>query len=191
MKNAILLHGWPQKDEYYSLDWPPPNQAHWFPWLQKQLLVKDIYAEVPLMPDAYEPDYEKWKKAVERCDHIGPDTLIVGHSCGGGFWVRYLSENKDIRVGKVVLVAPWIDPDGILASKFHADYKIDPDVATRTDGITIFTSDNDNESVLRSVKLIRQNVTNAHLKEFPGYGHFCKEDINSNEFPELLEELLR
>ena len=103
--NAIILHGQPGSEEYYDLDRPSMSNAHWIPWLQAQLLKKDIPAATPEVPNAYKPEWELWKKEVERFD-INADTLIVGHSRGCDFWLKYLSENKDLKVGKVVLVAP-------------------------------------------------------------------------------------
>jgi len=41
------------------------------------------------------------------------------------------------------------------------------------------------------VQLVRKNVNDAKFKEFPGYGHFTYNDIKTQEFPELLEELLK
>ena len=42
MKNAIILHGGPSKKEYYDLNMPSMSNSHWLPWLQAQLLKKDI-----------------------------------------------------------------------------------------------------------------------------------------------------
>jgi alpha-beta hydrolase superfamily lysophospholipase len=38
----------------------------------------------------------------ERYD-IFPETDLVGHSCGGGFFVRWLSKHLEVKVGNVVL----------------------------------------------------------------------------------------
>ncbi len=191
MKNAIILHGYPEKDEYYADWYKGPGNDHWFPWLQAQLLKKDIYAEVPVMPRAYEPDYETWKRAIERCDRIDQETSIIGHSCGGGFWLRYLSENKHLRVGKVVLVAPWLDPQDELGNDFFKGFKLDPDLASRTKGLTIFASDDDDATVTQSIDTIKAQMNNLKVVDFHGYGHFCYEwNMKSEEFPELLKEIL-
>lgn len=108
MKNAILIHGWPGKEEYFDPNIPSPSNSHWFPWVQHQLLLKKIEAQTPEMPKAYEPNYEAWKEMFERFE-INENSILIGHSCGGGFLTRWLSEN-DVRVGKVALVAPWLDP---------------------------------------------------------------------------------
>ena len=81
------------------------SNAHWIPWLQGQLLKNDIIAATPEVPLAFAPDWELWLKEVERFE-IMPETLLVGHSRGGDFWLRWLTEHPELKVGKVVLVAP-------------------------------------------------------------------------------------
>lgn len=189
MKNAIILHGKPDKDEYYLLDEPNPSNRHWIPWLQKQLLINDIKADTPEVPRPYKPQWDLWVTEVERFE-IGPETILVGHSCGGGFWVRYLNEHKNLKVGKVVLVAPWIDPDRENTTDFF-DFSFDPELASRTKGLVIFHSDDDLKSVHKSEDEINKKVKNIRFKEFRGYGHFTSGSMKNNKFPELLEECLR
>ena len=162
MKNAIILHGLPDKEEYYDPDFPAQSNAHWIAWLQKQLQRKDIFTQTPEMPLSFKPDYKVWKKEFERYD-IDPETLLVGHSCGGGFLVRWLSEHKDTKVGKVILVAPWINPDDNPESEtgtfFHFD--IDPNLVERTASTVIFRSSNDFEDVLESVDVLKKKIRNV------------------------------
>lgn len=103
MKNAIILHGKPSQKEYYDSKIPSSSNKHWIPWLQKQLIVNDIKADTPDVPHAHDPQWDLWVKEVERFE-IGPETILVGHSCGAGFWIKYLSLNKTLKVGKVILV---------------------------------------------------------------------------------------
>lgn len=187
--NAIILHGKPDpgEQEYYNPDLPSASNSHWLPWLQKQLLVHDVAAQTPEIPNSWKPDYETWRKEFERYD-ITPNTVLVGHSCGGGFIVRWLSERPDVHVEKVVLVAPWLDPQRTDTIDFF-DFKMDPNLASRTAGFVIFTSDNDTQPVQQSVRTIVETVKNTKLREFHNYGHFCYGDMKTNEFPELLEAL--
>jgi hypothetical protein len=108
MRNVILLHGLPGKREYYDASHPSASNSHWFPWLQKQLMINDIKTDTPEVPFAYEMKWDSWVKEVERFE-IGPNTTLVGHSMGAGFWVRYLSEHPELKVDKVILVAPWLN----------------------------------------------------------------------------------
>lgn len=191
MRNAILIHGRPDKEEYFDTKYPSASNSHWFPWLSKQLLVNNVFTVVPEIPTPWMPRYEIWSRELERFD-ITPETILVGHSCGGGFIVRWLSEHQDKIVNKVVLVAPWLNPENNPKSD-TADFfsfNIDPDLVKRTNGVTIFNSDNDKPTIHKSVQIIRDTIKGAHYREFHNYGHFCQKDLKTVEFPELLEEIL-
>ena len=164
------------------------SNCHWFPWLQQQLLTNGILAHTPEMPKPYEPVYKDWKREFERYD-LNEDTTLVGHSCGGGFLVRYLSETQDVKVGQVVLVAPWTDEEKSLNTGMF-DFEVDPSFIERTAGTTIFHSTNDDQAMHDTVNMLRAKVPNIGYKEFENHGHFCLKDMNTREFPELLEALL-
>jgi predicted alpha/beta hydrolase family esterase len=145
-------------------------------------------AQTPEMPRAYQPDFAEWSREFERFD-VGPESSLVGHSWGAGFIVRWLSEHPEVTVGTVVLVAPWIDPDQEDKNGL-AGFEIDPALASRTSKLVIFHSDNDKESIQKSVPILRDKIANHKYVEFHNYGHFCWKDMQDNAFPELLEELL-
>lgn len=188
MTNAVIVHGMPSKPEYYDATYPSMSNSHWVPWLQKQLLVRDVVTATPEMPYAFAPDYLTWKKEFERFD-IGPDTLLVGHSCGGGFLVRWLSENKQITVKKVLLVAPWLDPFREDTTDFF-EFTIDPDLAKRVGKLWVYDSDNDSDGVHTSVQKLLTEIDNVNYREFHNYGHFCLKDLGTDAFPELVEALI-
>jgi hypothetical protein len=87
--------------------------------------------------------------------------------------LRWLSEHKDIRTGKLVLVAPAIPytprPD---EDTGFFDCEVDPDVAARTVGVSILYS-----------------VHDLKYRQFH-QGHFTYGAMKTDRFPELLEELL-
>lgn len=188
MKNAIILHGRPSKAEYYGEEFPSMSNAHWIPWLQGQLLKHDIAAATPEVPLAYAPQWDRWVREVERFE-IGADTILVGHSTGAGFWLRYLSEHPELKVGKVVLVAPYIDVEREEEPEFF-DFELDPNIPSRTKGITVFHSDNDQTPVQSTVKFLRKNLKDFTYKEFHKYGHFTHKSLPDDKFPELLENCL-
>ena len=189
MKNAIIVHGRPGKEEYYSDKYPSASNFHWIPWLQKQLIIRDIKADTPEMPLAYAPEWNRWKREFERFD-VNEDTILVGHSNGGGFLVRWLSENKDQKVGKVVLVAPSFHKNEHVDSAFF-DFEIDSELVSRTKGLTVFNGKKDSESVHETVERILKEISGAKLVEFENNGHFITEDMEGESFPELLEEVLQ
>lgn len=187
MKNAIILHGQPSKEEYYDPTMPSMSNAHWIPWLQGQLLKKDIMAATPEVPNAFKPEWDLWVEEVERFD-ISPDTMIVGHSRGGDFWLRYLSEHRDMYVGKVVLVAPSL---GYLTKNdnYFGKFALDQNIVERTKGITLFHSDNDGENMLNTAKELQDKIKGLKSIEFH-LEHFTVGSMKTTEFSELLVELL-
>lgn len=191
MKTAIIIHGWPGKEEYFNLNIPTPSNSHWFPWIQKQLLLKGILAQTPEMPEPYAPNYEKWKEVFEQFK-VDEQTILVGHSCGGGFLVRWLSENN-IKVGKVVLVAPWInsekDPELEIDKDFF-EFNIDENLTSKTAGFKIMYSADDDKYILDTVKILNEKIKNVELQEFKDKGHFVMGSMKTEVFPELLKNLL-
>lgn len=189
MKNAIILHGAPSKKQYYDPDRPSMSNANWLPWLQGQLLKADIPTATPEIPYSFDRNWKTWTQEVERFD-ISPETILIGHSTGAGFFIKYLSINPEIKVGRVVLVAPWLDPYQEKTKNFFDDFEIDPKLVSRTKGVTVFSSDNDQESVQKTVEILRAKIKGLKYKEFHNYGHFLYEDMKTDKFPELLQEIL-
>ncbi|HEU5004852.1 MAG TPA: alpha/beta fold hydrolase [Candidatus Saccharimonadales bacterium] len=135
----------------------------------------------------YAPTYQKWATEIERF-HPDEETVLVGHSCGGGMIVQWLSKNPQAKVGKVVLVAPWIDLEKDDWPAF--DFTLDPDIAKRTHGLTIFHSTDDVEEIQTSVKYLTDNLNDFKYVEFEGRGHFTHKYMPDDTFPELLKECL-
>jgi len=189
--NAILVPGRPDKDEHYDKNRPSNSEDHWFSWLKRQLILRDIHAVAIEPPFPYRPRYLEWKREFERFD-LQNDTVLVGHSCGGGFLVRYLSENKNVKVGAVFLVAPWINPDNNPLSD-TADFftfDIDPNIVNRTKSLTVFVSKNDDASVLKTVEILQKHIVDLRVVWFESKAHFTANDLGSREFPELLQAIL-
>lgn len=183
MRRAIILHGTCSRQDYYDQSIPALSNQIWIPWLQKQLLMRRIDVYAPDIPFAYKPDYDRWQREIERYN-IDADTTLVGHSTGGGFWVRWLSEHPSVNVGKVILVAPWLDPNNIKKTTFF-NFEIDNNIVGRTQGLIIFASDNDHLGIRWSVETFRKSLPGHNYREFHDYGHFM--DIST--FPELLNEI--
>ncbi len=190
MKTAIILHGMPDKESYLDSSRDSQSNSHWFPWLQQQLNVRGILTQTPEMPEPYNPVYEAWKKVFEQFT-LNEDTALVGHSCGAGFIVRYLSETPNIKVGKVVLVAPWINPLKEFDVTIFDGLQVDPELVKKTKGVTVFTSTNDERDVIESAAILAEKVQGIKTVEFKNYGHFCLADMKTREFPGLLEEVIQ
>jgi predicted alpha/beta hydrolase family esterase len=185
MDRAIIVHGLFPEKYFYINGSDSPSNAHWLPWLQQQLCRQDILTQTPEMPRPFAPDYNDWKGELEL---LKPDenTILVGHSCGGGFLIRWLSDNPQIRVCKVVLVAPWLDIEKKRSPLF--DFKLRPDIADQSKyGIDILYSTDDLMPIKTTMEYLHQTLENIRYHEFIDYGHFTLESMHTREFPELLQ----
>lgn len=187
MNNAIIIHGTCNESEYFSDNYPSLSNSHWLPWLQKQLLINNIFTQTPEMPAAYSPDYDKWRQEFERYE-VNENTSLVGHSCGGGFLLRWLSENK-VKIKKLILVAPWLDPKRSKTTSFF-DFQIDLNLKNRVSAIHLFISQDDEEEILESLDIIKNSISGVIYHEFSDYGHFCLSDMKTDRFPELLNVII-
>jgi predicted alpha/beta hydrolase family esterase len=188
MKTALIIHGMPDKENYLDPKADSQSNSHWFPWLQQQLNINGIITQTPEMPEPYNPDYEKWREVIEQFT-INENTTLIGHSCGAGFIVKYLSENN-IKVGRVVLVAPWINSQKEEDITMFDTLQIDSTLMSRTGGVTIFSSSNDDQAIKNSITVLSDSIKGIKIVEFSNYGHFCLGDMKTREFPELLAEAL-
>lgn len=185
-KNGLIIHGTTDDAEYFSNEYPSLSNSHWLPWLQKQMLMSGYLTQTPEMPNATYPDYELWRETLEQFP-LNEESVLIGHSCGGGFLLRYFSEN-DVPVKRIVLVAPWLDPKQEKDETFFT-FKINNTLPAKTDLHMVY-SDDDMESIGITVEMIKKAIPNIQCHEFKGYGHFCFSDMNTEEFPELRDIVL-
>ena len=180
MKQVLLIHGAPYKDEFYKLGNPTPSNAFWLPWLQKQITLRDELCQSLEFPKPYDPNYLDWVSVLEQMK-IDEETILVGHSCGGGFLLRYLSEHKNLKPKQVILVAPWIDPEHQLTTEFF-DFEMDQTLPDRI-ALHILMSSDDEEQI-SSFAIIEQKLLNAIYHKYTDKGHFLEKEI-----PEVLKIL--
>jgi len=96
MKKVIMLHGICDSEEYNSDEFPSSSNSHWLPWVQKQLLINQVDCQTPDVMNSYKANYDDWKRTVSP-HSIDESTTLVGHSAGCGFFLKYLSENPNIK----------------------------------------------------------------------------------------------
>ena len=162
---------------------------HWIPWTKQQLIAKGIETETPLMPSPWQPNYEKFRAEFEKYD-VDENTILVGHSCGCAFLVRWLGETKK-RIFKLILVAPWKIPQDTRKGvdvDFYT-YPIDTTIKDRTNKIVMFTADDEEDDGKESLKIFHRAL-GGEIVEFKGRGHYCLDDMGTEEFPELLGKIL-
>jgi len=69
----------------------------------------------PKMPRESDPDYELWKARIQKeLASIEDAVILIGHSLGGSFLLKYISEEKIITTiaGIFLIAAPYWGGDG-------------------------------------------------------------------------------
>jgi hypothetical protein len=104
--------------------------------------------------------------------------------------VRRLGETKK-KIAKLILVAPWKFPDewDEIQAKFY-EYPIDESIKARVKLITIFTADDEEDEGKESAKIFHKALW-GDVIELQGKWHYTLGDMNTEEFPELLQLVLK
>lgn len=187
-ENCIIIHGCPSDKEKAMNPETRTYDKHWLPWTKEVLTELGISTETPLMPDPWEPSYEKFKAEFEKWP-VNEDTSLIGHSCGTTFLLRWLGETKQ-KVSKLILVAPWAmtDKDDPARKAFY-EHPIDPSIKDRVGEIIFFTSDDEEEDGKKSLKIIH-DIIGGRIIDLPHHGHYTMGDMGTTEFPELIEQII-
>ena len=188
--NVIIIHGSnPRDKEKLSKGEPPQNEKHWIPWVKEKLKEKGIKVYTPLMPENWNPKYKDWRKEFEKLD-INKNTILIGHSAGGAFLVRWIADTKT-KIKKLILVAPAKIFDlGHEYLKDLCDFEINKEILDLAREIVILISDNESEGIKRAVEIYSKELDIKPI-ELKGKGHFIFKHTGTKEFPELLKEILK
>jgi len=188
MQNAkvILVHGCPNRD-----DNNPKTRTydkHWQPWIKNKLEKLGIKVNFPLMPHPWKPIYEDHKRVFEKLN-IDENSILIGHSCGASFLVRWLGDTKK-KIKKLILVAPWKEPNHKNQEKAEFyNFDIDSSIRERVEEVIVFTSDDEEKTGKESAKIFGKELK-AKVIELKKHGHFTEGDMGKIEFPELLDVIL-
>src|SRR5262245_52989129 len=100
--NIIIAHG--------AYGHPEEN---WFGWLKRKLKAEGRVCLVPTLPTPKNQDLENWLNAFKcQVGHlIHSKTILIGHSLGAAFILRWLERNPN-EVLSVILVGAFIGPVG-------------------------------------------------------------------------------
>lgn len=185
--NCIIVHGCPSKKGFEKEN--PTYNKHWMPWLKKELEKNNVTAKRPMLSNPWKPDYTLWKKEFSIYEKfIDKNTILIGHSCGTVFLTRWLAETKK-EILKLILVAPWKKSNRDDPREELYKYKIDESIKERVGKIIIFTADDEEQIGKDAAKEFKEKL-GAKLIELKGRGHYTLGDMGTEEFPELLEEIL-
>lgn len=141
------------------------------------------------MPNALNADYTAWSIWFEKMiPFMRNDVILVGHSLGGGFLLRYLTENKlPLTVKQLHLVAPCIDDfDCLGVGGFKIIVTTWSHFASTINSVHLWhSSDDDMVPIHHSERFVGKYPT-AIPHYFTNRGHFLEP-----EFPELLAEIIK
>ena len=186
MKNCIIIHGGPLSDigeKPHHL-----NQLYWQPWVKSELEKQGLSCNIPAMPDPWFPNYKDWKSELEK-GPVNASTILVGHSRGAAFLVRWLSETKQ-SIAKLIMIAPNLSTNSVNSTlRDFYSFDIDKDIQDRVNQRIIFTSENDDLENIESAQLLAQELR-CNVINLPSHGHYITQDMGGNEFPELVEQII-
>lgn len=189
--SAVIGHGKPSKEKFENPKLLNPADSNWIPWIKRHMTLAGIFTVAPDLPDPTNPIYEDWRDELDRYDVLDARKILIGYSVSAYVFLRMMSERPYEKVGKLVLPAPWLDPNGNYGGL--GKFEIDPKTVERCiGGLTVLFDPGDDQQCLDSVEIIKKALPRAKYRELPGLGHFLVdgEHMTSPEFPELLEEVL-
>jgi len=145
--------------------------------------------EIPSMPNPWSPSYGEYKKVFETFD-INESMVLIGHSRGCAFLVRYLGEMKP-NVTKLIMAAPnFVTTSTEQTLKDFYSFEIDGTIKNRVQESIIFTSDIEVEEGKQNLLIVNKEL-DCRVINLPNHGHYITEEMGGDEFPELVECVLK
>ncbi len=156
-----------------------------------KVLGKKYDVLVPRMPNRTYARYREWKIWFERISKMVQDEIIlVGHSLGGLFLVKYLSENNfPSKIKALILIAaPFKDDKNIKTKISLKDFALSKPlfkVRNQCQNIYIFHSKDDPIVPFSHAEKYKKALPGAKLIALKNRGHFTQKT-----FPELSKLIL-
>jgi len=195
MKQLVFIHGGETFSSYEkyldalrSWDYEPENavQKKW-----KDTLIPELGNEwqifMPSMPSKYNAKYIEWRIWFEKVlPHLTDGTVLVGHSLGGIFLAKFLSENSmpNAIAGTFLVAAPF---DEESESGSLADFILPASLDSfEKQGGAIFLYHSEDDPVVPFSELAKyaKQLPEATVRTFSDRGHFLQP-----EFPELIDDI--
>lgn len=155
----------------------------WKNWLAQQLPDRDVL--LPSMPTKLNAKYAEWSLYFSKIiPLLRPDAILIGHSLGGIFLARYLSEHPPAHPFRrcILVAAPYDDESTESLKGFKLDGAAALSLAAQE--IHLCFSSDDPLVPLEEKDKYRQDIPDATVHLFTGKQHF-----NTPTFPELLKLL--
>lgn len=190
-KQIIFIHGGDSFESYEkylealksnnpSIDWFIYRKK-WIDNLYKKLSQEfEIFA--PHMPNKQNANYVEWKIWFDKMiPFIEDGVILIGHSQGGIFLAKYLSENiYPKKISALILVAPPHTSTPEIGS-FKLEKNL-TEVARQCGEIHLFQSTDDPVVPASEAQLYKSEIPEINLHIFEDRGHF-----NQESFPEIID----
>ncbi|MBU2219363.1 alpha/beta hydrolase [Patescibacteria group bacterium] len=194
-KQILIIHGGDTFDTYEEyleflkndkLDFEKIMEEGWKDTLDDKF-GEDFEVIYPEMPNSKNAKYTEWKILFEKLlPFLQNNLVLVGHSLGGIFLAKYLSENKFPKkiLATYLIAAPYNDKD----SEYSLGDFILPDNLEKLErqGGKIFIYHSEDDPVVPFVDAgkYKESLPNAARVIFKDREHFTQE-----EFPELAKDI--
>ena len=194
-KQVIFIHGggsFDTQDDYIEFlkkeEFNPYeiNEKRWWHSLEEKLGI-DFDIMTPTMPNINNASYEEWKTWFEKIfPYLRDNVILIGHSLGGAFLAKYLSENKFPKniLATYLVAASYHD-----VQHYSKDSFVPPEslqlLEKQGGKITIYHSEDDTRVSFEYFSKFVKALPNAHAVAFQDRGHLTHE-----EFPELIQNIL-
>ena len=193
-KQVVIIHGGDtfESHEAYlnflknfkiDLDRCRIGKGSWKRWLH-HALGEEYDIILPEMPGASNAQYEEWKLWMEKLIPLLNDEIIlVGHSLGASFLVKYLSEAPCPKkvLGVFLVSTPFdTDSDGYSLASFSHQGKI----KLQNQNVYLYHSKDDPAVPFSAMEKFQKALPHAHARAFEDRRH-----MNQLEFPELADDI--
>jgi predicted alpha/beta hydrolase family esterase len=145
----------------------------------------------PTMPKESNPDYKRWKAQIGyELVAANSGVILIGHSLGGSFLLKYLSEEKSdaTLVGIFLIAAPYWGGAGWRYDGYEA-VELPGDFASKLPKrapIFLYHSRDDEVVPFAHLALYREKLPQAIIRLLDGRGHQL-----SNELSEVAADIKR
>lgn len=197
-KQIVFIHGGEAFSRYDAfLDYLKtvpvgnPLEEHPKRWKHtlREFLGEEYEVFLPSMPNSKNAKYGEWKIWFERhFTFLHDGVILIGHSQGGCFLAKYLSENTlPMSIQALFLIATPAEPVDLKredSGDFNFDLSQFAKGVNHIKDIFIFHSKDDAVVPFEHALKYHAAIPSARLVSFEDKGHFLME-----KFPELLEAI--
>ncbi len=142
---------------------------------------------VPSMPCKQNAKYIEWKIWFDKfVPYLKDDIILIGHSLGGTFLVKYLSENIiPKKVKALFLIAPAFSEGEDESLDDFIPFSDFSKVKEQAKNIFIYGSEDDQVVPFSDFEKFKKELDSAVFRKFKNEGHF-----NSGKISKLIEDIL-